>query len=105
MYCSVCQETVKQKHFDNEMQACDFCLDSNKRYRKNNKHKISMYNKQYNENNKSKIQERVECIYCGYSVRKYNIDRHQQTQKHQQNKRDQQIVEAYVKILNMKQKD
>ena len=85
--CSKCKIFRLPHQIEEHNKNCNICLDQRKRYREKHKEEIKSKAKEYREKHKEEINIKqnlkIECPLCKCMIRKYALDRHQQSQKHQ----------------------
>ena len=87
--CSKCKVLRIVDDFKEGRKQCNVCLDNKRRYREKHKEELSNNNKEYHEKNREELNtkrnEKTECLICKCMVRKYTMNRHNQSMKRQTN--------------------
>lgn len=76
---------IEQYHKEQYKQNRDKILESSKQYYKEHKEQVQQYKKQYREKNKEKLQQKYYCDVCKKELTKNHQNRHESSQKHQNN--------------------
>ena len=103
--CSKCKVFQPLDFYRDECKQCHLCLEAKRRYRQKYRERENEKSKQYYQQHKEELSERkkemIECKLCKCFVRKYTMDRHQQSIKHQRKiKYDDRNHQETIQYLN-----
>ena len=87
--CSKCKVLRIVDDFKEGRKQCNVCLENKRRYREHHKEELKVKAQEYREKNREEINtkrnEKTECLICKCMIRKYTMNRHEQSEKHQTN--------------------